>query len=156
MMLMDEKAAPSVTMGVPPMITGSLPGGDQGLETFKLNYVEGRALDHPADEGSNVAVLGSDIARKFDKHVGDTIELKGVPFEVIGVLEPTLTAPDQAVSVPLAAAQQLLVHDPPADDPGQAGHLGYRHVHGGLPGCRPGRRGSRTPASTRRSPASRR
>jgi putative ABC transport system permease protein len=107
MMLMDE-AAPSVTMGVPPMITGSLPGGDQGLESFKLNYVEGRARTL-ADEGSNVAVLGSDIARKYDKHVGDTIVLKGVPFTVIGVLEPTLTAPDQAVSVPLAAAQQLLV-----------------------------------------------
>ena len=35
--------------------------------------------------------------------------LKGVPFRVIGVLEPTLTAPDQAVSVPLDAAQKLLL-----------------------------------------------
>ena len=30
-----------------------------------------------ADEGSNVTVLGSDIARKFDKHVGDTIDAQG-------------------------------------------------------------------------------
>ena len=98
MMLMDDQAS-AVTMGTPPMITGSIPGADQGLETFKLNYAEGRART-PADEGSNVAVLGSDIARKFDKHVGDTIDLKGVPFQVIGVLEPTLTAPDQAVEHP--------------------------------------------------------
>ena len=35
--------------------------------------------------------------------------LKGVPFTVIGVLEPTLTAPDQAAQVPLAAAQQLFL-----------------------------------------------
>jgi len=107
MMLMDDQAS-AVTMGTPPMIAGSIPGADQGLETFKLNYAEGRART-PADEGSNVAVLGSDLARKFNKHVGDSIDLKGVPFRVIGVLEPTLTAPDQAVSIPLAAAQQLLL-----------------------------------------------
>jgi putative ABC transport system permease protein len=107
MMLMDDQAS-AVSMGVPPMITGSVPGADQGLETFKLSYAEGRGRT-VADEGSNVAVLGSDIARKFDKHVGDTMVLKGVPFTVVGVLEPTLTAPDQAAEIPLAAAQQLFV-----------------------------------------------
>ena len=107
MMLMDDQQS-AVTMGVPPMITGSVPGADQGLETFKLSYAEGRART-AADEGSNVAVLGSDIARKYDKHAGDTIVLKGVPFTVVGVLEPTLTAPDQAAEIPLAAAQQLFV-----------------------------------------------
>jgi putative ABC transport system permease protein len=95
-------------MGVPPMITGSVPGSDEGRETFKLSYTEGRART-AADEGSYVAVLGSDIARKFDKHVGDTILLKGVPLTVIGIMAPTLTAPDQAASIPLAAAQQLFV-----------------------------------------------
>jgi len=107
MMLMDDQAS-AVTMGTPPMITGGLPDADQGLERFPLTYAEGRART-TADEGSNVTVLGSDIARKFDKHVGDTIELKGVPFTVIGILAPTLTAPDQSASVPLAAAQQLLI-----------------------------------------------
>jgi putative ABC transport system permease protein len=107
MMLMDDQAS-AVSMGVPPMITGSVPGSDQGLEKFKVTYAEGRPRT-VADEGSNVTVLGSDIARKFNKHPGDTIELKGVAFTVIGVLEPTLTAPDQAASVPLAAAQQLLL-----------------------------------------------
>jgi putative ABC transport system permease protein len=107
MMLMDDQQS-AVSMGVPPMITGSVPGADQGLETFKLNYAEGRART-AADEGSNVAVLGSDIAHKYDKHADDTIILKGVPFSVIGILEPTLTAPDQAAEIPLAAAQQLFV-----------------------------------------------
>ncbi len=111
MMLMDDQPN-AVTMGVPPMITGSVPGADQGLETFKLNYAEGRART-AADEGSNVAVLGSDIARKFDKHAGDMIILKGVPFKVIGILEPTLTAPDQAAEIPLAAAQDLFVRTLP-------------------------------------------
>ena len=79
MMLMDDQPN-AVTMGVPPMITGSVPGADQGLETFKLNYAEGRART-AADEGSNVAVLGSDIARKFDKHAGDTIDPQGRPVQ---------------------------------------------------------------------------
>ncbi len=104
MMLMDDASA--VNMGVPPMITGAVAGSDQGLETFKTSYAEGRALT-PADEGSRVATLGSDIAHKYNKHVGDTIELKGVSFEVVGILEPTLTAPDQAAGVPLQAAQKL-------------------------------------------------
>jgi putative ABC transport system permease protein len=107
MMLMDDEMS-AMTMGIPPMITGAVAGADEGHETFILRYAQGRALT-PEDEGSNVAVLGSDIARKYSKQVGDTIELKGVPFEVVGILEPTLTAPDQAASVPLEAAQELYV-----------------------------------------------
>jgi putative ABC transport system permease protein len=105
MMLMDDTAS-TVNMGVPPMITGSVAGSDEGRDTFEIRYAEGRALT-PDDEGSFVAVLGSDIARKYDKHAGDMIELHGKPFTVVGVMEPTLTAPDQAASVPLKAAQSL-------------------------------------------------
>ena len=107
MILMDDQAA-TVTMGVPPMITGSLAGSDEGRDDFPLHYAQGRALT-AQDEGQLVTVLGSDIARKYDKHVGDTMTLHGVDFAVVGILEPTLTAPDQAASVPLQAAQHLLV-----------------------------------------------
>lgn len=107
MLLMDDQAS-TITMGVPPMITGTQFGSDEGHDSFKLNYVEGRALS-AADEGTNVTILGSDIARKFSKHAGDTIVLKGATFQVVGILEPTLTAPDQAAAVPLAAAQLLFV-----------------------------------------------
>ena len=107
MLLMDDQMS-TVTMGVPPMITGGVAGADEGHDDFVLRYAQGRALT-AGDEGRRVAVLGSDIARKYDKNVGDLIDLKGVTFEVVGVLEPTLTAPDQAASVPLDAAQGLLV-----------------------------------------------
>ena len=107
MMLMEDQTA-GVTMGVPPMITGTLAGSDEGLDNFVLRYAQGRALTAD-DEGQQVAVLGSDIARKYDKQVGDTIILRDTPFEVVGILEPTLTAPDQAASVPLAAAQKLFL-----------------------------------------------
>ena len=107
MMLMDDQQS-GVTMGVPPMIEGSVVGADQGHETFVTHYAEGRALT-ASDEGTDVTVLGSDIARKYGKHVGDTLLLKGDAFTVVGVMEPTLTAPDQAAMVPMAAAQRLLV-----------------------------------------------
>jgi putative ABC transport system permease protein len=106
-LLMDDEMG-AVTMSVPAMITGTPAGGDNGRETFELTYAQGGALT-PADEGRYVAVLGSDIARKYSKGVGDTIALKGIDFEVVGVLAPTLTAPDQAAMVPLEAAQELFI-----------------------------------------------
>lgn len=107
MLLMDDQM-PTVSMGVPPLIGGQVPGATLDREKFVIHYASGRALTG-ADEGSNVTVLGSDIARKYAKNVGDTILLKGVSFQVVGILEPTLTAPDQEAMVPLAAAQQLLI-----------------------------------------------
>jgi putative ABC transport system permease protein len=106
MLLMDELTG--ITMGVPPMITGGIAGADEGRESFTLHYAQGRALT-AEDEGTDVTVLGSDIARKYGKGIGDKIDLKDESFTVVGVLEPTLTAPDQAAMVPMAAAQRLLL-----------------------------------------------
>ena len=111
MMLMDDQAA-TMSMGVPPMIGAAVPGASAGRETFVLHYARGRALT-AADEGRLFTVLGSDIARKYSKDVGDTIVLKGVQFEVVGILEPTLTAPDQEAMVPYAVAQAMMVRTLP-------------------------------------------
>jgi putative ABC transport system permease protein len=41
--------------------------------------------------------------------------MRGVDFEVVGVLQPTLTAPDTTALIPLAAAQELFIETlPPA------------------------------------------
>jgi putative ABC transport system permease protein len=106
MMLMDDASA--VTMGVPPMITASVAGSDEGREDFVISYAQGRALT-AEDEGQLVAVLGSDIARKYAMQVGDTIELRDTEFEVVGIMAPTLTAPDQAAAIPMAAAQTMFL-----------------------------------------------
>lgn len=98
--------------GLPDFIVGAVAGADQGRETFELKAVRGRLLT-VEDEGENVAVLGSDLARKFDKDVGDTMDIRGEVFAIVGVLEPTLTAPDTTVITPLEAAQLLLAADAP-------------------------------------------
>ena len=106
MLLSDDQSG--VSMGVPSMITGAVAGADKGRETFRMDYASGRALA-ASDEGRNVVVLGSDLARQNNATVGASITLRGVSFEIVGILAPTLTAPDNAAMVPLVAAQRLFI-----------------------------------------------
>jgi putative ABC transport system permease protein len=110
MFFSDEPMGAS--MGMPDTIVAGQPEGDVGLEDFEIHYAQGRALTD-ADEGSFVAVVGSDLSRKFDVGAGDTLEIRGHDFEVVGVLEPTLTAPDTSVMMPMAAGQQLFAESLP-------------------------------------------
>jgi putative ABC transport system permease protein len=108
------EAAEFSGFGMPKIITGRVAGADLGLDTSQVAAAQGRLLT-AADEGTQVAVLGSDIAREFGTEPGETIDLRGISFEVVGVLEPTLSAPDSSALVPLAAAQELFIETlPPA------------------------------------------
>jgi len=97
---------PSMSLGLPPMITGEIAGSDRGRMTMVLRAASGRLLT-AADEGSRVTVLGCDLAAQYGKHAGDTMMLRGERFLVVGILDPTLTQPDNSAMVPLAAAQHL-------------------------------------------------
>ena len=107
-MLVDPKQTSSV--GIPPMIVGT-DLRQRGVESYELDYVEGREI---SEGDSGVVALGSDIALKFDAGVGDTVTIRGEEFEVVGVADKTLTAPDQTVMMPLADAQRLYMQDMPA------------------------------------------
>ncbi|MCZ6892016.1 MAG: ABC transporter permease [Chloroflexi bacterium] len=110
-MLLDPEAS-GAGFGIPDFVVGSVAGADQGRERFELKAATGRLLT-PEDEGSNVVVLGSDLARKFDKQPGDIIDMRGHEFSVVGVLEPTLTAPDTTALIPLLAAQLMQAENAP-------------------------------------------
>jgi putative ABC transport system permease protein len=103
----DDATGGFAAMSIPPFISGATPD-PAGFGTFHLAYAQGRALA-PADDGSLVTVLGADLARKYGKHVGDTVTLRGEAFTVIGILEPTLTVPDGEAIVPFGVAQDLYV-----------------------------------------------
>ena len=105
-MNISDDASAGVSMGLPPMITAQVAGLDHGRMTMVLTAASGRLL-RAGDEGSNVAVLGCDLARQDGKSVGDTITLRGESFQVVGILAPTLTQPDNSAMVPLAAGQRL-------------------------------------------------
>ncbi|MEO8638349.1 MAG: ABC transporter permease [Chloroflexota bacterium] len=104
-MLYDPEA--SQGFGAPDFLLGNIAGSDAGLETFVLTPVQGRLLT-PEDEGSNVVVFGSDLARKKNVAIDDMVEIRGESFTVVGILEPTLTAPDTTANIPLQAAQHLM------------------------------------------------
>ena len=61
--------------------------------------------------------------------MGDIVTLRDTPFEVVGIYDKTLTAPDNTVVVSLADAQQLLYAQSPGHDPGpdRCGRAGHRH-----------------------------
>ncbi len=89
-------------------IVGTTPEANTVPGAYNLAVAQGRQLGEE-DIDSNVAVLGSDIALKTDKGLGDTIELRDEEFAVVGILETTLAMPDTEILVPLAAAQRMFV-----------------------------------------------
>ncbi len=76
--------------GAPELIVGADLAKAQDLFTL-LEIDRGRILQE--GDGSKV-VLGSVLAEKFEVDVGDSVELRGQDFEVVGIYEPTLSAPD--------------------------------------------------------------
>lgn len=107
-----ETTTSGVSFGPGAQIAGQPAGADQGHESFNADLASGRYLT-AADEGRDVAVIGSDIAKQHNITTGGTISVRGRPFEVVGVLQPTMTMPDTTVQVPFAAAQAFFYGDLP-------------------------------------------
>ena len=90
-------------------------GLDLAVDTPNRHYPrlpvgEGREL-RPGDRG--VAVLGSSFASSRGLRVGDSLTLEGGAYEVVGILQRTLTAPDRFVIVSIEdARQQWVAKDP--------------------------------------------
>ncbi|MFN2464068.1 MAG: ABC transporter permease [Candidatus Dormibacteria bacterium] len=118
-------ASPGVTLAAKP---GSIGGGFNAADAI-TNY-DARAAEYSAfkttlaagrrvtDESRGEVVFGSAIAKEFNKKVGDAIDLPVRPsdakadfvnhhFRVVGILNPTLTVPDNFAEVSLHDAQLL-------------------------------------------------
>lgn len=113
--VMAKPGAAVISFGVPDFIAYSDPAEEQ-YSVFKTSMAHGHQVD-PAARGE--VVLGTSFATEFKKHVGDTIRLPvrpsdanrdfvNHPFKVVGILNPTNTAPDSGAYVSLADAQMLL------------------------------------------------
>ncbi len=103
-MTLDEELS-AVNMGPPASIAGTDLRG-QDLESFEVNVAEGRDLEL-SDRGK--VVVGSDLVEKLSAKVGKDVTLRGKEFKVIGILEKTLTSPDNAALISLYDAQ-LMYH----------------------------------------------
>jgi putative ABC transport system permease protein len=89
--------------GAPELIIGAdLSQAEDELRLIDLR--EGRILQ---EGDSKKVVLGSTLAQKFDTGLGDSVELRGESFEVVGIYETTLSAPDGFAFVSYEDALEL-------------------------------------------------
>src|SRR5262245_27654394 len=63
--------------------------------------------------GEGEVVIGHQVARHLHADIGSTITIRGHDFQVVGILEPTLTGPDSFVMMPFPTAERLLVETEP-------------------------------------------
>jgi putative ABC transport system permease protein len=114
-------AAPSFSFGVPDTIIAADPA-ENNWGTLKVTIAQGRELSSTA---TGEVVLGSTIAKEFNKKVGDSIALPVKPvdakpdfvnhnFTVVGILNLTRTAPDAFAYINIADGQMLLKDSLPA------------------------------------------
>ena len=94
---------------IPELLTGIEPESWYD-DRVDLRMDAGRFLE--ADD-AGVTVIGADLAERYDLRVGDAFTMREREFEVIGVLERTLTFPDKIAYVPLRNAQEIYVESVP-------------------------------------------
>src|SRR5438270_10325837 len=128
------EAIPGVVAAYPSIGVSADPNGSQGVSFgpnkqvvtwdpgiwkyagLPMPLASGRGIQ-TADRGA--VVIGSNVAQDWHLKVGSTVDLPKKPkdaplsfvnhtFTVVGVLQPTLTAPDQFLWVSLADSQMLL------------------------------------------------
>ncbi len=97
----------AIPMGTAKMVLGGFMGSDMKGE---WRFAEGRAF---SETDRSVAVLGSDLVKRFDAKIGKRITLRGHQFTVVGILDKTLNSLDASVFVPLTDARQLYLESLP-------------------------------------------
>lgn len=110
-----------INFGPPDEIIAGDPA-ENGWGSLKLSVAQGHYLTNTPAE----VVLGATIGKEFNKKVGDTIDLPVKPadakpgfinhtFNVVGILDKTLTAPDGFAYINLADGQMLLKDSLPSN-----------------------------------------
>lgn len=100
----------AVSFGPPPSITAAEPNA-QKYESFKITFSSGRDL-RAGDRGK--IIVGSDLVKKLKAKVGASVKIKGKSYEVVGIMNKTLTAPDSAVGMSIPDAQGILYDSLPS------------------------------------------
>jgi len=119
-------AVQAVSFGFPDLIIAGDPA-ENDWAALKTTIAQGHQID---PNSSGQVVLGSTIDKEFKKKVGDTIDLPVKPsdakpdfvnhtFTVVGILNPTLTAPDTFAYINTADGQMLLKDSLPSAIRGQ-------------------------------------
>lgn len=104
-----KKELDAVNFG-PPASISATDLREVGYEKFVIKMSRGRDLKK-GDSGK--VVIGSDLVKKLNAEVGKEVTVRDKKYEVVGIMEKTLTVPDTTVVMPLADAQQILYDELP-------------------------------------------
>jgi putative ABC transport system permease protein len=102
----------SFSMGPIPTIYGS-----DGQSEFKnrnwetMSMKEGKMLDK--NSVNDEIAVGINIATDKKLHVGDTYKIRGRDFKVVGIVDKTMTGPDDYVFMNIAPAREMLIASNP-------------------------------------------
>ncbi len=94
----------SISFGPPAAVVASDIKNEK-YETFIITYQAGRGL-REGDSGK--ITVGSDLVKKLNAKVGNTVKIRAKNYEVVGIMNKTLTAPDNEVFMTTADAQEIL------------------------------------------------
>ena len=75
------------------------------LSFLKADQVAGRRFA-PGDR--NAVILGSEVAGELGLEVGDTLEIEGRPFTVVGIYSAASRLDEDTILIPLSAMQEIL------------------------------------------------
>ena len=100
----DEDTA-AASIGFPPLVIGVDARRFQYAgEEFPVELSEGK---HFLSGEHNVALVGVDMARTQQVSIGEPLIIRGRPFQVVGIIEKTLTVRDNLAFIPLTDAQEM-------------------------------------------------
>jgi putative ABC transport system permease protein len=109
-LLMNQlKVTEGMSMSIPQLIVAYEDAHSQDL--FKdIRVAKGKLLS-AGDSGK--VVLGSDLANQMKAKVGQTVDLKGTKFQVVGILDATMGVIDGWAFVPYADGAAIMQADNP-------------------------------------------
>jgi len=108
---LKDEISSGVNFGIPPMIAGYDPVSMKDDPSGSLKIATGKDIQ---EGDTRKAVLGADMPKKLNAKMGDTIDLHGEKFKVIGILDKTFSAPDSYIMVNLSDAQELFLKSFPS------------------------------------------
>jgi len=102
----------SMSMGTPPTIYGMDHNSDYKNRNWEtMDVKDGRMVGKGDKE--NQVTIGISIATDEKLSVGDTYKIRGKDFEVVGVLNKTMTGPDSYVFMDINPAREMLIASNP-------------------------------------------
>jgi len=108
----DNPSAASVNMGPPPSIMGmDTRSGFENRNWSDMPMLEGRLIGK--DDPDNEITIGHSIALDKKWKVGDEVEIRGKKFNIVGIIDKTMTGPDSYVMMQMTPARELFVESNP-------------------------------------------